>query len=169
MKKNNINRRKRLSKDELIELFVNAANKVLEGGKLDILKHQNHHNGITCFEHCLAVAFVSLKIANFLGLKYDVESLIKGALLHDYFLYDYHDNPEHRFHGFTHAKTALNNALRDFEINEKEADIIRKHMFPLNITPPRYKESLYVCIADKICATGELVLKRCKTSKLFNY
>ena len=28
-------------------------------------------------------------------------------------------------------------------------------MFPLNLTPPRYRESILVCIADKICAVYE--------------
>lgn len=169
MRKNIYNRKKRLNKEELIDFFVSHANKVMESGKLSELKQQNHHSGISCFEHSLAVAFVSVKIANFLKLDCDYESLIKGALLHDYFLYDYHNNDNRRLHGFTHAKTALENATRDFEINKIEADIIKKHMFPLNITPPRYKESFLVCLADKICATGELVLKRCKTAKLFEY
>ena len=31
-----------------------------------------------------------------------------------------------------------------------------RHMFPLNPTPPKYKESVVVTCADKICATREV-------------
>ena len=47
------------------------------------------------------------------------------------------------------------NAERDFQLNAVERDMIVKHMFPLNLTPPRYRESILVCIADKICAVYE--------------
>ena len=81
---------------------------------------------------------------------------MRGALLHDYFLYDWHVPSEtHRGHGFTHARTALHNASRDFTLDAVERDVIERHMFPLNPVPPRYRESVLVCLADKICAIGE--------------
>ena len=35
-------------------------------------------------------------------------TLIKGAMLHDFYLYDWHaqDNGEHRWHGYHHAEKA---------------------------------------------------------------
>jgi Predicted HD superfamily hydrolase len=86
----------------------------------------------------------------------DTKKLIRGALLHDYFLYDWHIiDHNHRFHGFKHPKIALINAQRDLEISDIEKDIILRHMFPLTPIPPRYLESLIVCIADKICSVYE--------------
>ena len=52
---------------------------------------------------------------------------------------------------------AHKNARRDFELNEIEQDMIRKHMFPLNPVPPKYRESWILCMADKICASKETV------------
>lgn len=43
-----------------------------------------------------------------------------------------------------------------FGLNPIEANIIHRHMFPLNPTPPKYKESVVVTCADKICATREV-------------
>lgn len=116
------------------------------------------HGNRSCYLHSLDVAKMSLKIAEKLPFELDERALVRGALLHDYFLYDWHDNdPEHRLHGFTHAKKALENASRDFVLSEVERDIIKKHMFPLNITPPKYCESWVVSLADKICALRESV------------
>ena len=76
--------------------------------------------------------------------------------MHDYFLYDWHVKDEsHKWHGFIHAGFALKNASRDFELNLVEQNMISAHMFPLGMKIPRYRESLILCAADKICATEE--------------
>ena len=47
-------------------------------------------------------------------LNCDKGSLVRGALLHDYFLYDWHQpHKEYGLHGFTHPSTALRNAVQD--------------------------------------------------------
>ena len=38
--------------------------------------------------------------------------------------------------------------------------MIRSHMFPLNLTLPRYRESVILCLADKVCAVKETVSGR---------
>ena len=66
----------------------------------DILKSERmitekdfiQHGSISCYDHSLNVAKKSLIIAGFLliFIKINEKSLIRGALLHDYFLYDWH-------------------------------------------------------------------------------
>lgn len=113
------------------------------------------HGSTTVLDHSIKVAYLSCMLAVKFNIEVDFESLIKGALLHDYFLYDRKDNLHEGFHGFTHPRVALKNAREDFEINKVEADIILRHMFPLTITPPRYNESWVVCLADTMSATEE--------------
>ena len=114
------------------------------------------HGNTSVMKHCISVAYVSLMIAKKLHIKVDRKALVRGALLHDYFLYDWHEKDGgHRLHGFFHAERALHNARRDFNLNFIERDIIRKHMFPLNITPPKFRESWIVTWADKLCAAEE--------------
>lgn len=48
------------------------------------------HGDTSCLLHTIAVAYYSIKIAEFFGIKYKKRDLIRGALLHDYFLYDWH-------------------------------------------------------------------------------
>ena len=66
------------------------------------------HGNTSCLSHCIAVAYVSFSLARKLHIRCDETSLIRGALLHDYFLYDWHEkNAGHQWHGFHHAKKAL--------------------------------------------------------------
>lgn len=118
------------------------------------LKTYTHHRKSTVFDHSLHVASMSLKFAKLLPIKIDKRSLVRGAMLHDYFLYDWH-MPHHGLHGFTHPKVAYINAVNDFNVNKIEKDIIKKHMFPLTPFPPTKRESIIVCIADKVCAVNE--------------
>ncbi len=123
------------------------------------------HGTVSVYEHSVAVAIMCISIAHFLArylhIKTDERSLVRGALLHDYFLYDWHiSDKSHRFHGFSHPKTALKNAQRDFELNKIEKNMILRHMFPLTFPPPRYREGMILCVADKICALSETIKRQ---------
>ncbi len=139
--------------DDLMALY---ASDVIQSDGMQQEKLLAQHGSGSCYDHSVAVARVSVRIAHALSIRTDIESLIRGALLHDYFLYDWRDRlEEHRKHGRKHAGRALINAKRDFHLSEISCDIIEKHMFPLNIRPPRYRESYIVTLADKICAVRE--------------
>lgn len=123
------------------------------------LKEYFHHNS-SIYSHVHDVAYLSYRICKF--LKLDHHSAARGALLHDFFLYDWRnhdvpDLPRHKYHGIAHPAIALANAHKHFSINEIEADIIRKHMWPLTIVPPKYKESFIVSFADKYLSSKEFI------------
>lgn len=85
---------------------------------------------------------------------------MRGALLHDYFLYDWHTKHEgHSLHGFFHPGRALKNAERDFSLSPTERNMIKTHMFPLTLPPPKCKESWILVVADKVCAIKETFKK----------
>lgn len=120
------------------------------------MKQYKHHSSVTCFDHSVRVSLYSYLVCKHLGLDY--RSAARGGLLHDLFLYDWRNTKlESGKHGFVHPKIALNNAAMFFKLNNIEKDIIIKHMFPLTIIPPTYKESIVVCLVDKICATFEVI------------
>lgn len=118
------------------------------------------HGDTSCLLHTIAVAYYSVRLAEFLGIRYKKRDLIRGALLHDYFLYDWHDGAKGRnTHGFTHPAKALENADRDFTLSDTERDIIKKHMFPLTVAPPKNREAWIVCAVDKVCSVYEALNK----------
>ena len=119
------------------------------------MKQYTQHGRVSTFEHSLNVANLSCKICTTLAIPVHGKELIRGAMLHDYFLYDWHhhDKP---WHGYTHPETAAVNAERDFNLSELESMIIRTHMWPLTIRQiPSSREAVIVCIADKICSVAE--------------
>lgn len=114
------------------------------------------HGTTTILEHSIGVAEGALHMADRLHLRINEAALIRGALLHDYYLYDWHDaKSAPSMHGFRHPYIALRNAREDFSLNAIEENIIQRHMFPLTPIPPLYLEAWLVCLSDKYCAAGE--------------
>lgn len=135
----------------------------------DILESENfrstrahiQHGTVTVHNHCMDVARYSLLLNKKLGIGCNKHDLIRGALLHDYFLYDWHDKEylayRQRLHGFHHPATALRNAEKEYQLNDIQREIIRKHMWPLSVIPPTCREAWVVTAADKYCSLMETV------------
>lgn len=114
------------------------------------------HGTTTLLSHSISVAEEALRIADRLHVRVDERAMIRGALLHDYYLYDWHDaNKAPSLHGFRHPYIALRNAREDYDLNLIEQNIIWRHMFPLTPIPPMCREAWIVCLADKRCAADE--------------
>ena len=119
------------------------------------------HGAVSVYAHSLSVAVTCLKLSRALRLRVNERALVRGALLHDYFLYDWHvRDAAHRWHGLHHARRALENAERDFALTDVERQMIASHMFPLSLPAPRRRESLVLFAADKLCAARETVAGR---------
>jgi len=145
----------RLTPEEktLIEAeFANTARPLLELPEVAKLAQYNHHREKNRLDHVKEVAYLSFLWGKRLSL--DTRAIIRGALLHDLFYYDWlHEGP--RLHGLRHHTIALENARRITRLTKKEADIIKKHMWPLTVIPPRYMESLVVSLVDTFCSARD--------------
>ncbi len=129
------------------------------------------HGDTSCLLHCIAVAFYSMRILDALHVRYDRHALVRGALLHDFFLYDWHTHKHmrrrgERPHAFTHPAAALNNARECISLSDKEENIILRHMFPATLIPPSCREGLIVCLTDKFCAVYESIHRKAAYPKL---
>jgi len=134
--------------------FMNAARPLLENQALKAISQFDHHRGKTRLEHVKEVAYLSFLWGRRLSL--DCNAIVRGGLLHDLFYYDWlHEGP--RLHGFRHPNIALKNARKVTCLSKKEEDIIKKHMWPLTIIPPFYKESLIVSIIDTFCSARDYI------------
>lgn len=141
---------------------------VIKKDGMDILLSKHHkstkndiqHGNMSVRQHTISVARHSVMLSEMLGIHCDRRALVRGALLHDFFLYDWHDK-EHgnlfRLHGIHHPGIALRNAEHEFTLSEKEKDIIKKHMWPLTVVPPTCREAWIVSMADKYCSLMETI------------
>ncbi|SEA00729.1 uncharacterized protein SAMN02745687_01391 [Lachnospiraceae bacterium NK3A20] len=131
--------------------------------KVREMKKYIQHGRVSTYEHCRNVARLSYDINRLLFLRSDLNVLLTGAMLHDFYLYDWHrdDNGSHRLHGFTHAETARRNAEKYFHIDDKTSQVIYCHMWPLNLRRiPTSREAWIVCIADKCVSFHETLFQR---------
>ena len=149
----------KLTRQEEIH-FNNKIRTLREDQRITQMKAFVSHGSKTTYDHCMDVTRMSYLLSRRVPFSVDEAALLRGAMLHDYYLYDWH-KPHGCLHGFFHPKKALINAKRDFHLNLKEQNIIQSHMWPLTITSlPLSREAWIVCIADKICATHETFLER---------
>lgn len=121
-----------------------------------------HHGDTTTLEHSLLVALLACRIARRRAFvsRIDLALLVRAALLHDLYLYDWHKpHPDNRLHGTRHPRIAARNAVS--LIGEKDAIVlsaIETHMFPLTIRQvPRHWISWILCLADKEAAIDDYI------------
>ena len=171
MKKDMQKSRKKLDKykrqyqdrKEFYHLLKEHASDIINSPNFRSTRNYIQHGSMPVYRHCLDVADQSIKISKFLRINCNERELVRGALLHDYFLYDWHDKCREnyqRLHGFYHPGIALKNAQKEYPLSDREKDIIKKHMWPLTIVPPVCREAWIVTAADKYCSLLETLKLR---------
>lgn len=140
--------------------YMRIVRHILDNDEFSKLKDIKHHEQ-TRLNHCLKVSYYAYIIAKKLGLSY--EEVARAGLLHDFYLGQVKEQKKvkDRLLLFTtkHPEQALDNSLKYFELTEKEQDIIRTHMFPIDIKIPKFAESWLVSFVDKAVSTKEFGYK----------
>lgn len=134
--------------------YLEIVNDILESDLFKELKHYKHH-GINRYDHSVRVSYWAYKRAKKRGL--DFKICARAGLLHDFYFVN---NQELTFGERikvlrTHNDMAIDDARKYFKVNDKEAEIIRTHMFPVNKSIPMSKEAWIVNNADKAASTYE--------------
>lgn len=160
----NIRKKYRIKDDE----YYNCVKELLESKVVQQMEKYLQHGKTTTLKHCIDVSYKSYKVAKILKLNY--RAAARAALLHDLFLYDWHEfrmkKKLFENHGYTHPRIALENAVKYFKLTDLERDIILKHMWPLTLRQlPKYKETLLVSMIDKYSSTKEIAKPILRTLK----
>ena len=141
------------------EEYLSIVSPIISSKELLERKKWMHHENVTLYEHLVVVSYMSYKICKKKGLNYRDAAI--GGLLHDFYYKCWQDNlnekkPFFKQHGFVHAAEALENSKKYFSeyLNDRVSNIILRHMFPLNIIPPKYKEGWVVTYVDKKVSMG---------------
>ena len=76
---------------EFLALHFGAySNEILMSEGMQYEKMLPHQGEVTCYDHSVSVAWLSTRLAEHFHFNVDMKSLVRGALLHDYYLYDWH-------------------------------------------------------------------------------
>ena len=137
------------------EIYMDIVKDIIENEMVQEMKQYRQHFNVSCFDHCLYVSYNLYLLCK--KHKLDYASAARAGLVHDLFLYDWRKRQEGRkgLHAYTHARTAYENAKTIFNLNKKEKDIILKHMWPVTLRIPRYKETFLMTYVDKYFAYSE--------------
>ncbi len=116
-------------------------------------KYYRHHGDVSVYDHCIKVSLGAYALAKKLHMDY--RSAAIAGVLHDFYTTPWQDvmiqQPFFQRHAFSHAKCALENSRKYFGkyLNPKIENAILRHMFPLNITPPKSSIGYIITIVDK--------------------
>jgi len=147
-------------------------NTFLHNEKILQMKEVSMHRGSNTYLHSFRVAKLAIKRALRRKRRLDLESILIGAILHDYYLYDWrNDKSKKKHHARNHPFIASDNAKRDFDISEAVSDIIKEHMWPFNIKYfPKTTEARIVNNADNTVAFKEAMCSiKYKKKRMDNY
>ena len=139
--------------------YYNIVKEIIESSEFQKRKKFKHHND-SVFEHSIKVSYKSYKIAKLFKINY--KNCAIAGLLHDFYKKPWQDNQEKmpffKQHGFTHANEASINAQKFYNdyMNKIIINSIKRHMFPLNICPPKYIEGWIITLSDKIVSLDVL-------------
>ena len=162
-----------INQDEDFDNWFKIVEPILTSHEFQVRRLFKHHEN-SVWDHSILVSFRAYKITKRRNLN-SRETAI-GGLLHDFYpyawkysikLHEYDDKylmcigkkyPLLKKHGFTHAREACYNYQKYYGEYESDLinDIITKHMFPLNIKLPKYKESWIVSYSDKVESIKDL-------------
>ena len=137
-----------------IKEFNEILDEVIDHQKVQELKNYPQHFNTSRFQHSLNVAYYTFLICE--KFNWNTKEATKAAMLHDLFLYDYRDVKYDEWHPAAHPKNALVNSMQVTDITPLMEDAIVKHMWPMTLKFPAYKESWVITSMDKYCATLEV-------------
>lgn len=137
--------------------FIDIISDIIKNAKVQEMKNYRQHYSTSCFDHCLVASYFCYQFCKKHHLDY--VSCSRAAMVHDLFLYDWRKRQNGRkgLHAFTHPKTSYENANSLFTLNDIEKDIILKHMWPITLALPKFKESFVLTLIDKRCAINEAI------------
>ena len=137
--------------------FQEIVKDILENKEFQKTKNFKVHGNTSLYSHCYSVSyFVYLTCKR---KKLDYKSAARGAMLHDFYLYDWRVKNSHlKPHAFTHPFTAYKNSKKYFKLNWMEKDMILTHMWPVTFfTIPLCYEGFILTLIDKSCAFHEFL------------
>ena len=137
---------------------------ILSSARFEKAGTVRHHITGNVAEHSRNTAEYGRRMCEWLnrhGIDVSEEDVVQACLLHDIGMTEdrVHDSAGWR-KAFWHPRKGARIARDEYHVNKVQYNAIKRHMWPICIIPPRYKEGWVVMAADKYCSIRELSRKR---------
>ena len=154
--------RKTEMKTEKFQQLYDILGPYLKDPHVQEMKQYIQHGKVTTYDHCVSVTKACYKLNRRFHLGADEKVLLSAALLHDFYLYDWHGRDLSDWtHSYKHPMIAAENAIRYLEIDEQVEHAIRVHMWPFTFWRlPKSREAWILVMADKYCSLKETLFQR---------
>ena len=135
-----------------ILLYLQYTKDLLRDPIVDSMKTYRHHRETSTHYHSVYVSYCVLKLCIRLGVP-DAKSVVRAALLHDFYLYEWYTEKHDENHIFYHPKASVKNIENHFgALSPMQRNMILSHMFPLCREMPQSPGAWLLTAADKRCA-----------------
>lgn len=137
--------------------FLECVGALLDTSEVSSMKRWRHHFSITCYQHSLFVSYVAFRLARYFG--WDYRAAARAGLLHDLYLYDPADGSAHPGNSVwtTRSSPCATPPPCAPTCPSGRRTPSSPTCSPLALHLPRCREALVVNVADKVCATLEVV------------
>ena len=135
-----------------IDNYISLVGDLLENELVDGMKKYHHHKKINTHFHSVYVSYRVMKTCNALGIG-NTQPIVRAALLHDFYLYEWYTEKHGEYHIFYHPKESVKNIEKYFgALTKMQKNMILSHMWPTYVERPRYLASWILTFSDKQCA-----------------
>lgn len=138
---------------------------ILSSDRFEQAQLVRHHYWTSVAAHSKKTVEYALRICARLkkhGVRINEKDVVRAALLHDIGMTDQKVSRSISFRkAYLHPRKSEQIAKEEFSANEVQCNAIRRHMWPICLIPPRFREGWVVLAADKCCSLWEITHKQC--------
>ena len=146
---------KKAKRQFAIKKYLSLCTDLLCDEKVKSMANYRHHKSITTHYHSVYVSFYVMRVCDKLHVSHERE-IVRAALLHDFYLYEWYTEKHEENHIFYHPKESVKNIEAHFgALTPRQKNMVLSHMFPTSKVMPRYLGSWILTLTDKCCATAD--------------
>lgn len=138
-----------------IDKYLDLVGDILCDETVQRMKTYQHHREVTTHFHSTFVSYTVMKLCEKLKPAEERE-IVRAALLHDYYLYEWYTEKHEEKHIWYHPKQSVKNIEERFgPLSDMQRNMILAHMFPMSYETPSSLGAWLLTMADKHCATSD--------------
>ncbi|MBQ8981940.1 MAG: HD domain-containing protein [Eubacterium sp.] len=144
-----------VKEQEFIEKYIKLTSDLLQNELVQSMKKYRHHREVSTHFHSVYVSYSVMKMCQRLRVKNE-RDIVRAALLHDFYLYEWYTEKHEEYHIYYHPKESVKNIEKHFApLTPMQKNMVLSHMFPTSKVMPKYLGSWILTLCDKHCATAD--------------